>query len=549
MSTPLTQLQSYIQRERVQSPLHVEDSKGPSVSGSASGLGPHHKAMDASKRSWRSTGWKPLVYPSLALYDSNSDSNSNSNSANSINANKLSFLFPLQKDVILATIRELLILDGAVDSSTLEVIDVEVNSDGDSQMDDSECEDEGESEVSSKKQRKDSVDDSNSDECILANKENKSGNANENDNDDKNSTNSSSTESETEQQVGKAKATKVKIPVSVSTLVSASGSRKRKRGKKIPAPKKQKQKSKLKLKAKTNQKNVKQIVTTRILEDLIRTERSALNESNNNSNQDRAIVEMRSKGVDADVDANVDMDADADAGTPLHATSIANTMMTPQQNISAQALAMLLHDKMIERKAPMNVNVNVNANVNTVHVDRIRKVSDVDAMTTFTYTGMGDRDRDRDDATSISENASIADRESPFAAHLAVTAINIDDQDTIIDSAIQELEACPDYVNSNHDEQAEALLLHLKQELPLLLDLSIMVEAQLRQIALQMVRALGGYFSEKALREFIGYKSPTAKHERVLELISDFLFDVSHAMVSVTQFHISYYTVRPFFIS
>ena len=255
--------------------------------------------------------------------------------------------------------------------------------------------------------------------------------------------------------------------------------------------------------------------------------------------------------MDADIDANVDMDADADAGTPLHATSIANTMMTPQQNISAQALAMLLHDKMIERKAHMNANVNVNANVNTVHVDRIRKVSDVDAMTTFTYTGMGDRDRDRDrdDAISISGNASIADRESPFAAHLAVTAINIDDQDTIIDSAIQELEACPDYVNSNHDEQAEALLLHLKQELPLLLDLSIMVEAQLRQIALQMVRALGGYFSEKALREFIGYKSPTAKHERVLELISDFLFDVSHAMVSVTQFHISYYTVRLFFIS
>ena len=43
--------------------------------------------------------------------------------------------------------------------------------------------------------------------------------------------------------------------------------------------------------------------------------------------------------------------------------------------------------------------------------------------------------------------------------------------------------------------------------------------------------------SEKALREFLGYKSPTAKSERVLELISDFLFDVSHAMVSIVYFY------------
>jgi hypothetical protein len=34
------------------------------------------------------------------------------------------------------------------------------------------------------------------------------------------------------------------------------------------------------------------------------------------------------------------------------------------------------------------------------------------------------------------------------------------------------------------------------------------------------------------LREFLGYKSPIAKYERVMELMSDFLFDVSHAMVS-----------------
>jgi len=65
-----------------------------------------------------------------------------------------------------------------------------------------------------------------------------------------------------------------------------------------------------------------------------------------------------------------------------------------------------------------------------------------------------------------------------------------------------------------------------------MLDLSIMVEAHLRKIALRMVYSFRDFVSDKALREFLGYK--TAKNGRVLELISDFLFDVSHAMVSFT---------------
>jgi hypothetical protein len=68
--------------------------------------------------------------------------------------------------------------------------------------------------------------------------------------------------------------------------------------------------------------------------------------------------------------------------------------------------------------------------------------------------------------------------------------------------------------------------------MPQMLDLSIMVEAHLRKIALRMVYSFRDFVSDKALREFLGYK--TAKNGRVLELISDFLFDVSHAMVSFT---------------
>lgn len=87
--------------------------------------------------------------------------------------------------------------------------------------------------------------------------------------------------------------------------------------------------------------------------------------------------------------------------------------------------------------------------------------------------------------------------------------------------------------NHNHDDDDERrILVHLykAQQLPEMLDLSIMMETYLRNIARNTVRSFTTFLSDKALREFLGYKSPTAKIERVLDILADFLFDVSHAM-------------------
>jgi len=88
--------------------------------------------------------------------------------------------------------------------------------------------------------------------------------------------------------------------------------------------------------------------------------------------------------------------------------------------------------------------------------------------------------------------------------------------------------------DSGRDHEDEWLeYLYHTQQLPEMLDLSIILEIYLRNKALNIVRrCFPIYVSDIALREFMGYKSPTARVERVLEILADFLFDVSHAMVS-----------------
>jgi hypothetical protein len=88
--------------------------------------------------------------------------------------------------------------------------------------------------------------------------------------------------------------------------------------------------------------------------------------------------------------------------------------------------------------------------------------------------------------------------------------------------------------NSSGGRDYEELIKYLyhTQQLPDMLDLSIMLETYLRNMALSMVRrCFPIYVSDKALREFMGYKSSTASVDRVLIILADFLFDVSHAMV------------------
>ncbi|GFH55033.1 hypothetical protein CTEN210_11509 [Chaetoceros tenuissimus] len=143
---------------------------------------------------------------------------------------------------------------------------------------------------------------------------------------------------------------------------------------------------------------------------------------------------------------------------------------------------------------------------------KIRKVSDADAMTVPSVTVISHHNID-----------------SQYAAHLAVAATNMIHQDhnTInLDTIIQQLEKM--FPSASQKDLLKNL--YKKNQIPNMLDLSIIVEAHLRQIAFEKVKTMGTFISDLALREFLGYKSPTAKYERVMELMSDFLFDVSHAM-------------------
>lgn len=396
------------------------------------------------QRSWRSTGWKPLVYPSLALYEQEEDlvvstsadvtrsaTTASGGIALSANTTKLNPFFPLHKDVVSATIRELLILDGVLDSSTLDVIRLD---EGTTKNDPQEPE------VKSAKNENKKEKDIYKLESPSISKINK----------------------------GKSKG-KLKTAVKETEKSKKSKSknlpRKRKRGTKLPT----------KLNHPTQARTM-----TKVLEDLIRID---ILQQKNEEHDDDGISEKYSN------------------------------------HISGEDLVAKLRQIMVDRINSTPTSDDKNS--------RVRKVSDVDVDNNPTPT-----------IHNASAAGALDTNAPPFAAHLAVAAINGHGQTIDIESSIQQvlhgnnIEMGDD--PQENQEKVHALIFdqHLQQDLPPLLDLSIMVEAYLRQIALGLVRALEHCISEKALREFLGYKSPTAKSEKVLELISDFLFDVSHAMVS-----------------
>lgn len=75
----------------------------------------------------------------------------------------------------------------------------------------------------------------------------------------------------------------------------------------------------------------------------------------------------------------------------------------------------------------------------------------------------------------------------------------------------------------------------LEREIPALLDVSIVFELSLRNAAYRMLNHMCLSFDSEALRLFLGYKSSALKRERVLRILSDYLFDVSHAMFAWKQ--------------
>lgn len=88
-----------------------------------------------------------------------------------------------------------------------------------------------------------------------------------------------------------------------------------------------------------------------------------------------------------------------------------------------------------------------------------------------------------------------------------------------------------DFVNS----MEKGIVTLVERDIPALLNVSIVFESSLRNAAYRMLHHLCSSFDSEALRLFLGYKSSALKRERVLRILSDYLFDVSHAMFAWKQ--------------
>lgn len=89
--------------------------------------------------------------------------------------------------------------------------------------------------------------------------------------------------------------------------------------------------------------------------------------------------------------------------------------------------------------------------------------------------------------------------------------------------------------NGYHVSVANTSTDGLMSQLPPLLEISISTETHLRGRAYEMTSKLTSTFGERPLREFLGYKSNTPQRGRIVEVMADLLFDVSHAMFAWEQ--------------
>jgi hypothetical protein len=153
---------------------------------------------------------------------------------------------------------------------------------------------------------------------------------------------------------------------------------------------------------------------------------------------------------------------------------------------------------------------------NRIENDSFRSVNDIDEGENDTEQQRVRKVSDVDDSSICGSTTSSPSSNFSISPHLAVACSTSFGVTHVKDRFLPASE--------------EQLLLPHKNNLDQLLSVSILVETQLRQVALQMVHQFTRNLSANALREFMGYKSPSIKQERIVQLISDFLFDVSHAM-------------------
>jgi hypothetical protein len=454
-----------------QSSNRILSASPPSLETSASVTNKNRKL-----KSWRSSGWAPLSYPSLALYShENSATTITTNPSNThrditnpnANANAINPFFPLHKDVILAAARELFILDKAIESSTMET---------NTTMD-----------AIKNRKEKGMIDI----------------NSNHGDIDIQGFSNQKQTAAHDDD---------TKDPQTHESQISFSSFSEKKSDKNHLLIRKRKRRG-------SGNEGI--------------THFTPVTTTNTNAGTVKAVIinekvklkpSLHSQHTTVTDNSNDDENAnDKKNHSNLTAETLTNLVL---QNI----LNNLFRDDQIsshvKEKETSTLALASNNPTTTATMDhnsnRIRKVSDagMDAPSVSSTSAFAPLPMP---AISCSTALTSTSTQSPYAAHLAVVDINLSG----FEDAIEHVD-----IDANDFDKKLLLSLQIKNQMPQMLDLSIMVEAHLRKIALRMVYSFRDFVSDKALREFLGYK--TAKNGRVLELISDFLFDVSHAMVSFT---------------
>jgi len=379
-------------------------------------------SLCANQTSWRSTGWTPLAYPAAALFqESKSNQHCSDSKKTDISSAKimteslgLNPYFPLHKDVLLAAAREMLILDGSIDPSSLEV---------NRRIKDCKPKNkDGSVEIGTLIVPEDSVETLKQDDSSHRN-----------------------TISDEKKRKRKRKQSESRIDLSFAEFLYEQLVHKRS-------------------KRRRNDEN---------LGDDSQDEH-AMTESHESKN-DPFLVQLSGEELSE------------------HLLRDFNSRLHDIDESSVEA-------NCVENDGSRSLNdIDEQGDENDLEQQRIRKISDVDDSSICGSTMM----------LSPHSNFSI----SP---HLAV--------------------ACSTNFGVTHFKDRflpaseEQLLLPHKNNLDKLLSVSILVETQLRQVAFQMIQHFTRNINANALREFMGYKSPSIKKERIVQLISDFLFDVSHAM-------------------
>lgn len=366
-------------------------------------------------QSWRSTGWTPLAYPAAALFQESTDKTRSHSDGNVDDPLDLNPYFPLHKDVLLAAVREILILDTSIDPTTLEVNRRRI--------------------VNETKNSQESV--------------------------------------------------KVTDPSSIIVPEESNDTTE-------------------------NGSIDKQNLPERKLRRKRKHSESRTDLSYVNYIYGQYHIQKSMKSSDGHVEGGAKPKVEEVHGTRAAPSNIKNDSL--QVQLSGEELAECLLKDLNSQNFRADGTI-VEANFG--NIETLTPVQETDLV-----------EEERDSAKKRIRKVSDVDSTS-LPSQSSRTVFSISPHSAIVNSSSTTIINNQDRLLPMSEEQA---LLFYKEHLDELLNISILVETQLRQTALHFVQNLTRNVTVTALRDFLGYKSPSIKREKIIWLIAEHLFDVSHAM-------------------